>query len=135
MTTMMTYRPLSALLEGVMDYPSRPEHGYGTVWPSVDIVENDSHFELVADLPGVAKEDIAVEVDKGVLTVRGKRNRVESKESAWAHRERLSGEFERSFRLSENVTPEGIEASYTNGVLTVTIKKAESALARKVAIK
>ena len=100
----------------------------GTFQPSVDIEETEEGFVLTADLPGVDEKEIEITVHEGVLLLSGKReNEREEKLETGIYRERSHGAFVRKFRLGPNVDPEGIEAAYKNGVLTVNLpKKAEA---------
>lgn len=111
--------------------------------PAVDIVEEKEDYVLRAELPGVAKEDIKVEVKENRLTLSGK------KESAWSasaqdgnspkgeyrYAESSYGTFSRAFELPRNVSGESIKAEYANGVLTLRIPKAKEALSRTVEIR
>ncbi|CAK9138761.1 unnamed protein product [Ilex paraguariensis] len=78
-----------------------------------------------ADLPGLKKEEVKVEVEEGrVLQISGERNKeLEEKNDKWHRVERSSGKFLRRFRLPENVKVDQIKASMENGVLTVTVPK------------
>ena len=92
--------------------------------PAVDVYEGPEAFVLLADVPGVPKDRISVEVLGGSLIVKGER--LEPPESLAGSRqmsERHYGPFERAFNLPVNVSPEGITARVTDGVLTVTIDK------------
>ena len=104
----------------------QPESWIAT--PAVDLVERDNDFELAAELPGLEEKNIELKVTNGVLTVRGSReeNREEKKED-YHLKERRYGSFERSFRVPETVDQDKIEASFKNGVLTVTMPKAAEA--------
>ena len=86
----------------------------------------DAHV-FKADLPGIKKEEVKVEVeDDRVLQISGERNvEKEDKNDTWHRVERNSGKFMRRFRLPENVKMEGIKASMEDGVLTVTVPKEE----------
>ncbi|MDQ3000862.1 MAG: Hsp20/alpha crystallin family protein [Fibrobacterota bacterium] len=108
--------------------------------PAVDIVEEKEDYVLRAELPGVSKENIKVEVKENRLTLSGK------KESAWAAKDGQSprgeyryvessyGSFARSFELPRNVSGEAIRAEYQNGVLTLRIAKAKESLSRTIEI-
>lgn len=95
--------------------------------PAVDVVEDDQKFELYADLPGVKQEDLDIQVDKDVLTIRGER-KLEKKG------ERSSGAFSRSFTLPKHVDVEKIAASLKDGVLTLTLPKRPEAQPRQIKI-
>jgi len=103
--------------------------------PAVDIREEEKAFVVYAELPGVKAEDVHVDVEKGVLTVRGERTRrVEGEEAGWRRVERAYGSFTRSFSLPETVDPDAIEARLQDGVLEVRIPKREAPAAKRIEI-
>lgn len=93
--------------------------------PAVDIIEKANEFRLKVELPEVRKEDVKVSIDKGVLTVSGER-KLEAEEGEVQHRrsERSYGSFSRSFTLPEDADENGINASYKDGILLLTIPRA-----------
>ena len=105
--------------------------------PSVDIEEKEDKYLIKADLPGVEKDDIEVKLENGVLSIRGeKRTETETGEGTKHHRrERFHGTFARSFTLPDAVKLEDIDASYRDGVLSLTIPKAENVKPKTVDIK
>ena len=109
-----------------------------TGWvPAMDIVENDDAFVATADLPGLGKDDIEISVEEGTLSISGERKleHVEDDEKKGFKRlERAWGSFRRSFTLPQGVDLEKVSASFTDGVLTVTLPKTEIVKARKVDI-
>ena len=92
--------------------------------PSVDILEDDGQFVIKAELAGIPKEDIKVEIDKNVLTLSGERkSEVTDKKH---HRvERYYGSFSRSFSLPENIDEASIKAESKDGILVLTLPKQE----------
>jgi HSP20 family protein len=95
--------------------------------PSVDIAEHDRGYEMSVELPGVRREDLAVEVHEHLLTLRGE-ERASAPNGAEAplggfRAERSVGHFVRSFSLPPNVDLERIEAGYSNGILRILIPK------------
>nr|ACG36285.1 16.9 kDa class I heat shock protein 1 [Zea mays] len=93
----------------------------------IDWKETPEAHVFKADLPGVKKEEVKVEVEDGnVLLISGQRSREkEDKGDKWHRVERSSGQFVRRFRLPENAKTEEVRAALENGVLTVTVPKAE----------
>ena len=108
----------------------------GRVAPSVDISEDDGNYIVTAELPGTKREDVTVELEDDVLTIRGeKRNERDEKKEKRRIVERSYGTFSRSFTLPANADPERVSASYKDGVLTVTIGKRPETKPRVVDIK
>jgi HSP20 family protein len=103
--------------------------------PAMDVVETDEHFVLKADLPGLAEDDVHVEVEDNVLTVSGERKAEhEDKRDGYVRVERSYGSFRRSLSLPEGVDPEAVSATFDKGVLEVRIPKPEQRKPRRVAI-
>lgn len=104
--------------------------------PAVDLGEDEKSYLVSAELPGVRREDVTVELHEDVLTIRGekKSERDEKKDrSHWI--ERSYGSFSRSFTLPPNAVADELKASFKDGVLSVEIPKKEAAKARQIAIK
>lgn len=103
--------------------------------PAVDILEREGGFELHAELPGLRPEEVDVDVEKNVLTIRGERKHDDVEEGEGYRRiERHFGSFTRSFNLPQTVDAEAIEAKLEHGVLTVRLPKQEAPGSRKVKI-
>jgi HSP20 family protein len=137
------YRPFSNLLDNDFFFGGRSTSPWGNAWqaadsfnPAVDIVEKDDAYLVKAELPGIAPENIDVQVENGVLTVRGERkyDNVEER-SGYRRVERSYGSFARSFVLPKGTNAEDIDAQVEHGVLTVSIPKVATAAARKVEVK
>ncbi len=113
--------------------------GNGGEWlPKVDITEEKDRVIVRADLPGMKQDEIDVEVDDGVLTIKGERKQeTESKEGKTYRVERSYGSFLRSFTLPAGVDGSKVNAAYKNGVLEVVMPKREEAKTKqiKVAVK
>ncbi len=104
--------------------------------PAVDIPENAERYTLDAELPGMSKEDVQVTLENNVLTIRGqKKANTEQKEGDVHRIERRYGSFERSFTLPATVDVNRIDAQYKDGVLTLTLPKAEEAKPRAIDVK
>lgn len=96
--------------------------------PAVDIRETKDAWEFTLEIPGVDPAQVEVTAEARVLKIRGEKSiaRKEGDEEArWLSTERISGAFERSFRLPAQVREDAIDARYAHGVLTVTVPKAE----------
>lgn len=90
---------------------------------SVDVIENDNSFELKAELPGVKKEDISVDVNDGLLRIKAERKqKTVEKDSKYIKTESSYGLMERSFEIG-SIDPESIQASYIDGVLSIILQK------------
>ncbi|MCU1383740.1 MAG: Small heat shock protein [Acidobacteria bacterium] len=95
--------------------------------PAVDVVEDTDKIELYADLPGVKQEDLDIQVEKDVLTIRGERKLARPGE-------RVAGAFSRAFTLPKHVDVEKIAASLRDGVLTLTLPKRPEAQPRQIKV-
>ena len=103
--------------------------------PAVDIEETSETLRVIAELPGMRREDIQIEFENGMLTIRGQRSRAEEKKETNFHRvERSFGSFSRSFRLPATVDAEKISATYEDGVLKLEMPKREESKARRIEI-
>jgi HSP20 family protein len=103
--------------------------------PTADVIESKDAIIIKAELPGVTEKDISVEVENGVLTLKGERNfEKETEEKGYRRIEREYGNFVRSFTLPANVNSEKITASYTNGLLELQIPKKEEAKPRAIKV-
>ena len=104
--------------------------------PVLDIYDDGNDLVLKAELPGLKKDDIDVKVDNNVMTLHGERKReTEAKEDSYYRCERSYGTFSRSFTLPTTVDANKITASYEDGVLAVTLPKAEEAKPRQIDVK
>jgi HSP20 family protein len=103
--------------------------------PAMDLVETDDHLVLKADLPGMSKDDVDIEVKDNVLTVSGERKAEhEDKTDGYYRIERAFGSFSRSLTLPQGVDSSAISADFTDGVLEVRIPKPEERKPQRVSI-
>ncbi|MEJ2285729.1 MAG: Hsp20/alpha crystallin family protein [Desulfobacterales bacterium] len=103
--------------------------------PAVDLYEKDDHYMIKAELPGVDKNDIKIDLKDRRLTLSGERSYDnEVKEENYYRRERTYGKFQRAFTLPEDVDSEKIKAEYKDGVLQIEVPKPEEKKAKKVTI-
>lgn len=103
--------------------------------PAVDIFEDADGIHVKADLAGVKPEDIKVQVENRVLTISGQRVLDEQQRDGYHRVERFHGSFSRSFALTDEVSPDAIDAKHENGVLTVRLPKHPAAKRREIAVK
>lgn len=102
--------------------------------PRSDIYETDENVFVIVDMPGVNGDAIDITLEKNILTINGNTNLYEPEGYSLAFSEYEVGDFERSFRLTDRIDHDGIEASYNDGVLRLVLPKAEEAKARKIDI-
>jgi HSP20 family protein len=104
-------------------------------YPAVDILESKDAYVIRAELPGMQREDIKLELKDGTLTLNGERKAEKPAEGVeYRHVERVNAKFWRSFTLPETVKQDGIEAVYKDGVLEVRVPKAEELKPRQIEI-
>jgi HSP20 family protein len=107
--------------------------------PPLDVYETQHAYVIAADLPGVTPDELEIGFEQNTLTLNGTRRptiqRREKEELRVYTAERASGSFTRSVRLPEYVDGERIDAEFAEGVLTITVPKAQSALPRKISIR
>ncbi len=139
MTYLTLRRPTRNLFKFYSPFlaPHRAETEVGTQdWaPSVDVSETDDTFEVRAELPGVAKDDLHVSVKDNLLTLGGEKRQENADDTQNYRRvERRYGSFQRRFTLPADVKADDIKAEYTDGVLTLSIPKPEAAKPTEVPI-
>ena len=100
--------------------------------PRVDINETEKDVIIEAELPGIEKKDVKVEVKDNLLTISGERTREKKTENCCV--ERHYGKFERSFNLGDTVNADKVAAAYKNGILTLNLPKKEAALPKEISI-
>ena len=115
-----------------------PEQGNvitSTWFAPTDVSEDENSLKIRMELPGVNSEDVRLSLENNVLTIRGEKKQEVEENNERVHRfERTFGMFERTFVLPNTVDPDKIEARYENGVLFVTIPKAERARPREIRV-
>jgi HSP20 family protein len=121
--------PFSALGEGMQPFMS----GWS---PALDLYEDRDNLTVKAELPGMKKEDIEISLHDGVLTLSGERKDEQNRHEGDIHRsERFVGKFQRTLTLPTPVEADKVKASYKDGILTVTLPKAETAKPKQIQIK
>jgi HSP20 family protein len=130
-------RPLSRVFDDFFLPHTTTEDGSLT-WgwnPVVDIYDNENDIVIKAELPGVSKKDIEIDIKDRVLTLKGERSADnEAKEDNYYRRERTYGRFERSFTLPANVDPDKIKADYNDGVLKIEVPKPENQKPKQITV-
>jgi HSP20 family protein len=134
------YREIEEMFSRSPDWPSRGGRDLsikGADWaPRADISETDKIFCIKAEVPGIKSEDVKIDIDNHVLSIRGENKQEKEEEGKRFHRvERYYGSFARSFSLPENVDEEKIEATFKDGLLTLTIPKTEVKKPKAIEIK
>ena len=107
-------------------------------FPAVNVEEGVDELILTAELPGISEDDVHLDIENNILTVRGEKREVreEGDDKGNVHvRERRYGSFQRAFTLPKSVTTDKIEAEFDNGILTVRMPKTEQAKSRTIEIK
>ena len=108
----------------------------GTWVPPVDVAETQERIVVRAEVPGIKQEDIQIEFENGLLTIRGERklDKESNPGTTWHRVERSYGNFIRSFTLPRTVDPEKISATYRDGVLELDVPKKEEAKPKQIRI-
>lgn len=125
------FKQFKELEKSLYSYPSN--EGVSGFVPVVNTREGEFAYHIDVDLPGVSKEDIKVDIHKGVLTISGERKtKNEIKEEDYYKVETSFGKFSRSFNLPDNADVENVEASSDNGVLEVVVPKLSEEKHKKI---
>jgi HSP20 family protein len=129
------FEELNDLMSGGLDWRGRDL--VGAAFPRVDITESKDAYLIKADLPGMTRDEIKVNVEEGVLSISGeKKSDFETaNKDSYYHFERRYGKFIRSFSLPSHVDSRSIEARYTNGVLEINLKKTEESKPKAIEVK
>lgn len=133
---------------GFLDLPRSVEEMFNRFWngyvpasaeswrPAADVIETPQAYLVRMEIPGVDPALIDVTLVGETLTIRGEKKLEEpADEQTWCHSERVAGRFERSFVLRKPVADEQVEASASNGILTVRVTKAKEAQPRKIQVR
>jgi HSP20 family protein len=145
---MLTNRSLTSTLDRMMSLNRALDQAFSPTWspdaahrvwvPALDVVEKQDAYVVHAELPGVDQSQIDLSFEQNVLTIRGTKSSTfdpaKDGELRVYAAERVSGGFERAIRLPEFVDGDRISAEHRNGVLSVTIPKAQAAQPRKIEI-
>jgi HSP20 family protein len=126
------FRDLDRLTEQMLGAPLGS--GRAPRFMPMDLYRSGDHYILHADLPGVDPGSVDVSVDNGTLTIRAERSGRTEESVQWLTSERFTGTYMRQLSLGDGIDADRIEATYENGVLTVTIPMAEKAKPRRIQV-
>lgn len=131
-------RGLNRLLDDMFQgWPFDEGGSLTSAWvPPCDVFEDQESIKIVAEIPGVSPDQVKLNLENNLLTIRGEKKQEAEERTERVHRyERSFGSFERSFALPGTVDPERIQADYSHGILTVTLPKAEKARPREIPVR
>jgi len=117
--------------------PTTPQTHVARSWGvAIDVAENDDAYVLKASVPGINPDDLEITLENKVLTLKGEAQKDEEFENNQYHvRERRFGSFSRSVRFPVDVNSEEVTAAYENGILTLTVPKAEAVKPKRIEVK
>jgi HSP20 family protein len=128
---------MNRLVDTVFKGDARETSLYKGAWsPAVDISEDKDNFYLQVELPGMKRDDVKVRYEEGLLTITGEKKSEKEEKGINYHRvERSYGQFERSFRVPNRIISEKINADFSDGLLTITLPKAEEIKPKEIEVK
>ena len=103
-------------------------------YPKCNILDTDSSVEVIAEIPGLTKDDVNIKVENNVMTISGKNQALDDKGAKYIRRELKHSSFKRSFELGDTLDATKISAKFENGILKITIPKKEEALPKTIDI-
>jgi HSP20 family protein len=128
-TTLSLLTSFDRLFDGIFD-------DRGVSMPAVDVRESETGWNMEVDLPGLTEKDVEVKLDNNLLTISSRKDeKKEEKKNGYLLRERKSSSFCRSFVLPEEVDREKIDASFANGVLSISFSKLPTAQPKSIEVK
>ena len=108
----------------------------GTAYPKVNVYEYQDRIGIIAEIPGLKKKQLNIEVEDGVLTISGDKHGIEEQEGATVLRRELkASSFKRSFELGEQLDSDSINANFNDGILSISIDKKEPEIPKKKFVK
>jgi len=136
MREMMTLREaMDRLFDDAFTRPINNTSGFSSI-PAIDLFQTEDDVVVKASLPGLKSEDVHISVTNGVLSLSGEfKQEEETKESTYHIREHRQGSFERSLQLPVDVETDKAKADFKDGILTITLPKAEAVKPRTISIK
>lgn len=104
-------------------------------YPKVDVIDHDDRISIEAEIPGLSKKEVSVDLEENILTISGaKQSKDESSEIKYIRKELKRSSFKRSFKLGENINQKNVNADFNNGVLLITLPKKEPEKPKKIKI-
>lgn len=120
-------------MNGLFTHYGRPTES--TTFPLVNIYENNDEITVTAELPGLSKEQVNITYSDGILTLSGKREQVAAvKDMSVVRKERSEGAFEKTIQIPTKINQDEIRAAFENGVLSISLPKAEEVKPKTIAI-
>ena len=108
----------------------------GTAYPKVNVYEYQDRIGIIAEIPGLKKKQLNIEVEDGVLTISGDKHGIEEQDGATVLRRELkASSFKRSFELGEQLDSDSINANFNDGILSISIDKKEPEIPKKKFVK
>ena len=134
---MMTLREaMDRLFDDAFTRPLSIRDGWSMASPAIDMYQTDNEVVLKASIPGIKAEEVQINVTGDILTLKGQvKQEEERKDRAWHIREHRFGSFERSVVLPTDVKSDKAEAVFENGILTITLPKADEVKPKTINIK
>lgn len=134
---MMTLREaMDRLFDDAFTSPLSMRSGWSMGTPAVDMYQTDNEVVVKASIPGIKAEEVQINITGDMLTLKGEvKHEEERKDRAWHIREQRFGSFERSVALPTTVKTDKAEAVFENGILTITLPKADEVKPRTINIK
>ncbi len=120
---------LSSFLDGCV---CAPEEKTSAKTPAVNVSETDEKYVVEAELPGIAKEELDISVIGDTVTIEGERKETTQENASARRREFSYGKFARKLQFRHNLDPDAVEATFKDGVLTLSLPKAKDARPRKI---
>ncbi len=134
---MMTLREaMDRLFDDAFTRPLSIRDGWSMANPAIDMYQTENDVVVKASIPGMKAEDVQINITGDILTLKGEvKQEEERKDKAWHIREQRFGSFERSVALPTSVKTDKAEASFENGILTITLPKADEVKPKTINIK
>jgi len=139
MSALLRYEPLAGQFDGLINQLFRAAPGWDANTPRpirLDVSETEGAYKVAAEIPGVKKEEIAVEIDGNevVISAEVKREKEANENGKWLFNERFYGKTARRFALAHEIDQSRAEAKFTDGVLELTLPKKIVATATRLAV-